>query len=397
MDKKILIINAGSSSLKYKVFLGKNHKVICYGLCERIGIDGNFKINCLNGKNFKTYEKKINIKDHTEAIDLILKQMKTHKIYDKITEFSGIGHRVVNCGTAYTDSVLVNDKCLKVIKDHIPVAPLHNPHELKVIKIFMKKLPKVKNVAAFDNSFHSTIPEINYRYAIDKQLADKWEIRKFGYHGISYKYITKQMEKILHKKQVNLIVCHIGNGASISAIKNSKSYDTSMGLTPLEGLVMGTRCGDMDPSVAVFLMRKGMNDEQIDETLNKKSGLQGLVGSSDVRDVCSKLDKGNKDAKLALTMYVKRIAKYIVSYANELEGKVDAVVFTAGVGENQNYIVNETCKNIKLFNAEINDKKLIEKYNDNILISSNNATYPIYRVRTDEELMIANDVQNLTK
>ena len=261
----------------------------------------------------------------------------------------------------------------------------------------MKKLPKVKNIAAFDNSFHSTIPELNYRYAIDKQLADRWEIRNFGYHCISYKYITKQMEKILHKKQVNLIVCHIGNGASISAIKNSKSYDTSMGLTPLEGLVMGTRCGDMDPSVAVFLMRKGMNDKQIDETLNKKSGLQGLVGSSDVRDVCNKLEKGNKDAKFALTMYVKRIAKYVVSYANELEGKVDAIVFTAGVGENQNYIVNETCKNIKLFNAEINDKKLIEKYDDYILVSSNNATYPIYRVRTDEELMIANDVQNLTK
>lgn len=397
MDKKILIINAGSSSVKYKVFLGKNHKVIGYGLCERIGIDGNFKINCLNGKGFKTYEKKINIKDHTEAIDLILNQMKTHKIYDKISEFSGIGHRVVNCGSAYTDSVLVNNKCLKVIEDHIPVAPLHNPHELKVIKIFMKKLPNVKNVVAFDNSFHSTIPEINYRYAIDKQLADKWEIRKFGYHGVSYKYITMQMEKILHKKQVNLIVCHIGNGASISAIKNSKSYDTSMGLTPLEGLIMGTRCGDMDPSVVVYLMRKGMNDKQIDEFLNKKSGLQGLVGSSDVRDVCGKLEKGNKDAKLALTMYVKRIAKYIVSYANELEGKVDAIVFTAGVGENQSYIVNETCKNIKLFNAEINDKKLIEKYNDHILISSNKATFPIYKVRTDEELMIANDVQNLTK
>lgn len=205
------------------------------------------------------------------------------------------------------------------------------------------------------------------------------------------------MEKILHKKQVNLIVCHIGNGASISAIKNSKSYNTSMGLTPLEGLMMGTRCGDMDPSVVVYLMRKGMNDNQIDELLNKKSGLQGIVGSSDVRDVCSKFEKGNTDAKLALTMYVRRIAKYIVTYANELEGKVDAIVFTAGVGENQNYIVNETCKNIKLFNTELNDKKLLEKYNHYILISSNKATYPIYRVRTDEELMIANDVKNLTK
>ncbi|MDE7433954.1 MAG: acetate/propionate family kinase, partial [Mycoplasmoidaceae bacterium] len=275
--------------------------------------------------------------------------------------------------------------------------PLHNPSELKVINIFKKKLPKVKNVAAFDTSFHTTIPAINHVYPINEQVAKKYEIRRYGYHGVSYKFITKKMQEILGKKSVNLIVCHIGNGASICAIKDSKSFDTSMGLTPLEGVMMGTRCGSIDPSIATYLFRMGMDDKQIDNLFNKESGMYGFIGSADLRDAYKLAAKGNKKAIFAIELYVNRVTEYIVKYANELECKVDAVVFTAGVGENQYETVKKILDKIKLFNMPVDMKKLVKPYDEFKLITTAKAKFPAYMVRTDEELMIAQDVKRLTK
>lgn len=397
MEKKILIINAGSSSVKFKVFLQSNNKVISSGLCERIYIDGNFKIKYYENNKLKEVEQKISLPNHETAVDVILKNLKKYHVINDIKEFTGIGHRVVQAGTVYNDSTIVDQKCIKTIEKYTKLAPLHNPSELKVINIFKKKLPKVTNVAAFDTSFHTTIPEINHIYPINKKVADKYEIRRYGYHGVSYKFITQKMQQILNKKSVNLIVCHIGNGASICAIKNSKSYNTSMGLTPLEGLMMGTRCGSIDPSIATYLLRCGMKGEQIDNLFNKQSGLYGFTGSGDLRDAFKMKTEGNKMAKFAIDLYINRITDYIVRYANQLEGKIDAIVFTAGVGENQTNVVSDTLKRIKLFNMVIDQKQLNAKYSDYKKITSSKSKYKAYMVRTDEELMIAEDVKRLSK
>ncbi len=397
MEKKILIINAGSSSVKFKVFLQDNYKVISSGLCERIYIDGNFKIKYLKDGKMQEVEQKIALPNHEVAVDVIIDNLLKYGIIKNINEFTGIGHRVVQVGTVYNDSTIVDAKCIKTIEKYTKLAPLHNPSELKVINIFKKKLPKVKNVAAFDTSFHTTIPAINYVYPIDKDIAKKYEIRRYGYHGISYKFITKKMQEILKKKSVNLIVCHIGNGASVCAIKNSKSFDTSMGLTPLEGLMMGTRCGSVDPSIATYLARMGFKNEQIDELFNKKSGLKGLIGSGDLRDAFKLSQSGDKNAKFTIDLYVNRITDYIVRYANELEGKIDAIVFTAGVGENQTNIVGDCLRRIKLFKMDIDQKKIKAKYDDYKKITTAKSKYQAFMVRTDEELMIAEDVKRLSK
>ena len=397
MEKKILIINAGSSSLKFKVFLKSNNKVVSSGLCERIYIDGNFKIKFYENGELKEVEQKIKLPNHEAAVDVILKNLKKYHVINDIKEFIGIGHRVVQAGTVYSDSTIVDQKCIKTIEKYTKLAPLHNPSELKVINIFKKKLPKVTNVAAFDTSFHTTIPAINHIYPINQKIADKYEIRRYGYHGVSYKFITQRMEQILKKKSVNLIVCHIGNGASICAIKNSKSYNTSMGLTPLEGLMMGTRCGTIDPSIATYLLSCGMTGQEIDNLFNKQSGLMGLTGSGDLRDAYKLKLQGNKKAAFAIDLYINRITDYIVRYANQLDGKIDAIVFTAGVGENQANIVSQSLARIKLFNMVIDRKILNAKYNDFKKITTAKSKYPAYMVRTDEELMIAEDVKRLSE
>jgi acetate kinase len=253
-------------------------------------------------------------------------------------------------------------------------------------------LPHATSVASFDNTFHLTIPEHNYVYPIDPTVASKHAIRRYGFHGNSYRFITIQMQKILNKNSVNLIVCHLGNGASISAIKDNKSYATSMGLTPLEGLIMGTRCGDIDPSIPVYLSRQGLKIDEIDSILNKKSGVQALCGSSDMRDVSSKYESNDSKAILAITMYANRVARYIVDYANQLENKIDALVFTAGVGENSMFTVKQIIDKVKLISLELDEQVINNKYESYKLISAKNSALPIYCVRTNEELMIAQDV-----
>ncbi|MDR0739633.1 MAG: acetate/propionate family kinase [Mycoplasmataceae bacterium] len=391
MNKKIIVINAGSSSIKFKIFLQENLQVIASGLCERIFVDGHFNMKF----NDQQIDLNISMPDHTKAIECVLEQLKINKIITDFNDIVGVGHRVVLAGAEIKTSVKTTPTIKDKIREYIKLAPLHNEPELIVVEIFEKLLPHAISVASFDNTFHLTIPEHNYVYPIDQKLAKQYAIRRYGFHGNSYRYITIQMQKILNKNTVNLIVCHLGNGASISAIKANKSYATSMGLTPLEGLIMGTRCGDIDPSIPIYLFRQGFKNDAIDNILNKQSGVQALCGSSDMRDVQSKYEANNPEAILTITMYANSVAKYIVDYVNQLENKIDALVFTAGIGENSVFVIKQIIDKIKIINLKLNDQTINTKYSDYKLISAEHSVYPIYCVRTDEELMIANDVNEI--
>ncbi|MDR3257701.1 MAG: acetate kinase [Mycoplasmataceae bacterium] len=392
MSKKIIVINAGSSSIKFKIFEENTYKVIASGLCERIFVDGHFSMKFDDNQSLDLDSAMPN---HTKAIECVLEQLKKHKIITDFNEIVGVGHRVVLAGSEITSSVETTDFVKQKIREHIKLAPLHNEPELTVIEIFEKLLPHAISVASFDNTFHATIPPVNYIYPIDQSIAEKYAIRRYGFHGNSYRYINMQMQTILKKDKVNLIVCHLGNGASITAIKQSESYATSMGLTPLEGLMMGTRCGDIDPSIPIYLARQGMKNDEIDNMLNKKSGVQGLSKTSDMRDLQAKCKANDSMAKLTMDMYARRVAKYIVDYANQLEDKVDAIVFTAGIGENSAFVVKHIIDNVKLVKLVLDENSLSNKYGDYKLVSSSDSHYPIYCVRTDEELMIAQDVEGM--
>lgn len=394
-DKKILIINAGSSSIKFKVFNQKNFKVISSGICERIGISGHFTIKYYKNGKLEVYSKDIDLPNYEVSIKLVINSLIKYGVIKNINEFVGIGHRIVQGGDVFKDSAIIDAKSAKQIEKFIRLAPLHNKPELDVVNVFRKLLPKVKNVAAFDTSFHTTIPKINYTYPINVEVAKKHEIKRYGAHGTSYKYINQEMQKILKKKNVNLVVCHIGNGASICAIKDSKSYNTSMGLTPLEGLMMGTRCGDVDPSIIIYLIQQGMNVNEVNDIVNKKSGLLGMVKTNDMRDILQKIKKGNQ-YDFAVELYTKRIADYIIKYVNDLNKKVDGIIFTAGVAENNLAVIKKVIEKINLFKLDINSK-LDNKYDFYRLISTPKSKFKIYQVRTDEELMIAKDVVRLSK
>jgi acetate kinase len=392
MSKKIIVINAGSSSIKFKIFEKDTYKVIASGLCERIFVDGHFSMKFGNNQSIDLDSAMPN---HTKAIECVLEQLKKYQIITDFNEIVGVGHRTVLGGSEITSSMETTDAVKRKIREHIKLAPLHNEPELTVIEIFQKLLPHAISVASFDNTFHATIPRVNYIYPIDQSIAEKYAIRRYGFHGNSYRYINKQMQIVLKKDKLNLIVCHLGNGASITAIKQGKSYDTSMGLTPLEGLMMGTRCGDIDPSIPIYLARQGMKNDEIDNMLNKKSGVQALSGTSDMRDLQTKYNANDSMAKLTMDMYAKRVAKYIVDYANQLEDKVNAIVFTAGIGENSSFVIKHIIDDVKLVKLALDEKSLANKYSDYKLISSNDSHYPIYCVRTDEELMIAQDVEEV--
>jgi acetate kinase len=389
MDKKIVIINAGSSSIKFKIFRETDYLVIASGLCERIFVDGHFTMKFHDDQSV---DLNYDMPNHSEAIKCVLEQLKKNNIVTDFNEIVGVGHRAVLGGSEITESMETTSWVKDKIREHIKLAPLHNEPELKVIEIFEKLLPHAVSVASFDNTFHLTIPEHNYVYPIDQAVAKQHSVRRYGFHGNSYRFITLEMQKVLQKQDVNLIVCHLGNGASISAIKNGKSYATSMGLTPLEGLIMGTRCGDIDPSIAIYLARQNMSIDAIDSLFNKKSGVQALCGSSDMRDVQAKYNQHDPKAILTIDMYANSVAKYIVNYANQLNNQVDALVFTAGVGENSAFTIKQIISKIHLIKLQLDEATLNNKYASYKLISNNQSAYPIYCVHTDEELMIAQDV-----
>ncbi|MCQ3907867.1 MAG: acetate/propionate family kinase [Mycoplasmoidaceae bacterium] len=393
MNKKILVINAGSSSIKFRVYNYDDLNELGNGLCERIFVDGHIKVKTADGK---VIEKDASMPDHTAAVQIALDALKELKIIEDLNDIVGIGHRIAMGGKFFKESTIVDDeKILNKAIEYGKIAPLHNPCETTVIKVFKKLVPNAYNVGVFDTSYHSTIPAVNSDYCLDRTTTEKYEIKKYGFHGTSYRYIVKKMEEVLGKKNPNLIVCHIGNGASICAIKDGKSYDTTMGLSPLQGLIMGTRCGDIDASVCTYLLTQGLTGDQVNAELNKKAGFLGVAGSSDSRDVIAKANAGDANAKLAREIQLQRIANYVVQYANEL-GQVDAIVFTAGCGENDAQLLEGVCDRIKLINLKYDSVKNQGKYSDYLEVTGAQSQVRLFRVRTNEELMIAGDVKALS-
>lgn len=391
MNKKILVINSGSSSLKYKVVEEGSINEIASGICERIGIDGIFSIKFEGSKE----ENQVNFPDHITAVNHVLSVLKSKNILTSFDDIKGIGHRVVHGSTIFKEASIIKEKELEQVKECSTLAPLHNPGAAAGIEAFMKISPNTLNVACFDTSFHQTIPDYNHTYSVPLEWKDKYSVRRYGAHGISYQFITEKMKEIENKENVNLIICHIGNGASICAVKDSKSYDTTMGLTPLAGLVMGTRSGDIDPSIHNYVSKvSGLNLSEIENILLKESGLKGLTGTSDMRDVTKEFENGNPQAQLAIKIWAKRIASYIVNYYNQLEGNVDAIIFTAGIGENS-AMIEHVLKNVYFLKDSYNKESITEKYDDYIIISKNDYKIKMLKIRTDEEKMIAKEVERL--
>ncbi|MBN0919094.1 acetate/propionate family kinase [[Mycoplasma] gypis] len=393
MDKKILVINAGSSSMKWSLFLESNLELIASGLAERIGLDGNLVCKFKGQK----YEKKVGMKDHEEAVREVLSQWQENSIIESIDEIKVVGFRVVNAGPELMKSTIVDEEVIKTIEKYIKLAPLHNPGAIQAIKAFDKLLPDAKKTMNVDTGFHSTIPEINYRYAINREIADKYLIRKYGFHGISHRYITLKLQEILGKEKVNFVNLHLGNGSSLCAVKDSQSIDTSMGFTPLSGVMMGTRSGDVDPSIIAYLAQEmNITAKEATEILNKKSGLLGISGiSSDMRDLGSK-QLFDKNARFALDLFAQKSADYLALYLNKIANKPDAIVFTAGIGENDPITRQNIINRIHSYNVKLSEANT-QKFDEWALISSPDSEIPVYAIRTNEELMIATDAKNLTK
>ena len=391
--QKILVINAGSSTIKWKLFEKDNLEVIAEGVADRIHVDGQI-ITKFNGK--KT-EREVNLPTHTEAAVEIIKDLETHKIIEDLSTIKFVGNRVVQGGDIFPESTIINDKELKQISDLGVLAPLHNPGAVLAIEAFKKILPDAQYSATFDTSFHTTIPAINNTYPMNQELAKKHKIKRYGAHGTSHRYITLELEKVLGKKNVTFVSMHIGNGASLCAVKDSKSFDTSMGLTPLAGIMMGTRSGDIDPSIHKYVVeQEGITVEEFDRILNKESGLKGVSGvSQDMRDVTEAALKGNKQAEFAMDLYAQKVADYVATYHNKLGGKIDALVFTAGVGENSSIIRGKIIDKLHFAKIKLDKSKNEAKFDDVNLITTDDSEVKVYIIRTDEELLIAKDAVNL--
>ena len=393
----VFILNAGSSSLKYQLINAKTSELKASGLVERIGIDGILKHEV--GENKKlTFE--LPIPTHKEAIELVLRILTNDetKVINSITEIEAIGHRVVHGGEYFKNSTLITEDVIDKIKKLIPLAPLHNPAHVIGIEICRELMPNVPNVATFDTAFHQTMPEENFLYAVPYGDYTEHHLRKYGFHGTSHYYVSNEAVKILNKKNSKIIVCHLGNGSSVCAVQDGKSISTSMGLTPLEGLIMGTRCGDIDAGVIPYLMeRKGLDSNQIINYLNKKSGILGVSGiSSDLREVIKASNDGDKRSKIAIEMLCSRIKKYLCSYAGLMHG-VDAICFTAGIGENSELIREKVCEGLDFMGIEIDTEKNKVRTHGIREINKESSKTKIFIIPTNEELVIAKDTYNLVK
>ncbi|MDI9501705.1 MAG: acetate kinase [Bacillota bacterium] len=397
---KVLVVNCGSSSLKYQLIDMTNEEVLAKGLAERIGMDNSRVKHEVTGKEKQVIEKAL--PDHTVAIETVLGAITDPEIgvIASMDEISAVGHRVVHGGEKFAESVVITDEVIKAIEDCIDLAPLHNPANLMGIAAIQKALPDTPNVAVFDTAFHQTMPPENYLYALPYELYEQYGIRKYGFHGTSHKYVAERAAEMLGKplEECNIITCHLGNGASICAIKNGQSYDTSMGFTPLDGLVMGTRSGLLDPSITLFLMNNAdMTVEEVDTLYNKKSGVLGVSGvSSDFRDIEEAADNGNERARLALDLFVNRVQFYLGGYTALLE-EVDAIVFTAGLGENSPRARNRICEGLQCLAIELDEALDTGLRGKEALISKAQKDVKVFVIPTDEELMIARDTVALTK
>ncbi len=391
----VLVINSGSSSIKYQLLDTDNESVLISGLIERIGdAQGDLINKAFPGTdNEVVTEIEQPIPDHTTgmrlAIDMITDPAKG-AIKDK-SEIGAIGHRVVHGGEDFHEPTIIDTEVIAAIEANVPLAPLHNPANLDGIHVAMELFPGIPQVAVFDTAFHQTIPPHAYMYALPYELYEKDRVRRYGFHGTSHKFVAGECANLLGKPlaECNLITVHLGNGCSMTAIENGKSVDTSLGMTPLEGLVMGTRSGDVDPAIHTFLARnKGMDIEAIDAMLNKQSGLKGMCGMNDMRDIHAAADKGNKNAQLALDVQTYRNRKYIGAYMAVL-GHVDAIVFTAGIGENDAIVRRLSLKGLAGFGVKIDEAANDQRAKEPLKISANNSTVAVWVIPTNEELAIA--------
>ncbi|MBU9721123.1 MULTISPECIES: acetate kinase [Bacillaceae] len=393
---KIMAINAGSSSLKFQLLDMPSETILTKGLVERIGLnDAIFTIE-VDGEKKKEVT---DIEDHAKAVKILLDKLTAYNIISSLSEIDGIGHRVVHGGEKFNDSVLLNDQVIEGIEEVSELAPLHNPANLVGIRAFLEVLPNVPSVAVFDTAFHQTMPKGSYLYSLPYEYYEEYGIRKYGFHGTSHKYVSQRAAEILGRplEHLRLISCHLGNGASIAAIEGGKSIDTSMGFTPLAGVTMGTRSGNIDPALIPYIMEKAdLSAEEVINVLNKKSGMLALSGfSSDLRDIEISANEGNERAKLALEVFTSRIHKYIGSYAARMHG-LDAVIFTAGIGENSETIRAKVMEGLE-FMGIYWDPSLNKVHGEEAFLNYPHSPVKVIVIPTNEEVMIARDTVRLTQ
>jgi acetate kinase len=395
--RNVLVINCGSSSLKYQLLDMTDERLVAKGLVERIGLDDG--IHTCSRPGCQDFSETLPIPDHARAIELLLSALtsKEHGVLGSMAEVHAVGHRVVHAGEKYSGSVIIDEDVLAALKECVPLAPLHNPANITGIEAARKVMPDVPMVGVFDTAFHQTMPDRAYIYPIPYELYEKYQIRRYGFHGTSHRFVTLRAAQILERDtaDLNLITCHLGNGASMAAVRGGQSIDTSMGLTPLEGLMMGTRSGDIDPAIVGYLSRRlDRSLAEIEKMLNKESGMLGISGiSSDLRDVEREYAKGNDRARLALEVYGYHIRKYIGSYAVAL-GRVDAIIFTAGVGEHASLVREWACRGLEAIGAILDPFKNATRH-DEAIISKMASRVKIMIIPTNEELMIARDTREL--
>ena len=394
---KILVINCGSSSLKYQLYNMDNNDVLAKGLVERIGIDGSNLQHKPAGKAKDKYVFEQPLKNHSEAIKLVMDTLVDPEcgVIADLSEINGVGHRVLHGSKFFTESCIVTEEVKKVVAECADLGPLHNPANLMGIEACGELMPGVKNVAVFDTAFHQTMPPKAYMYPLPYEYYEKYNVRRYGFHGTSHRYVSKRaIEMLGNPEHSRVITCHLGNGSSIAAVKDGKCIDTSMGLTPLAGFEMGTRCGDIDPAIVPYLMKKeNLTPDEIDTIMNKKSGLLGITGiSSDFRDAEAAMNEGNERAKLGLDMFRYQIAKYIGSYVIALGG-CDAIVFTAGIGENNAGHRAAICEYLECLGVKIDPEK--NKLRGDVDFTGEGSTMKTFIIPTDEELMIAQDTMEL--
>ncbi len=389
---KILSVNAGSSSLKFQLYEMPEEKVLISGLMERIGDEKSFYTIKLNGEKIK---RETFLENHEKAFEALVKELEENDVVESLDEIKGIGHRIVQGGDYFDKTVIVDEEVLSKIEELSSLAPLHNPAAAKGIKAAMEVFPGAVQTAVFDTAFHQTMPKENYLYALPYNLYTDYKVRRYGAHGTSHKYVSMRLNDLLGKKDTKLITCHIGNGASISAIVNGKCLNTSMGLTPNAGLIMGTRCGDIDASIIPYIMEKtNMSPKEIDTMINKESGLLALSKkSADSRDIEDGIASGDENCILAQKMYVRRIIDYIAKYYVEMNG-CDAICFTAGVGENSKDTRRDIINGLSSLGVKL-DSEANNVRGEERLISTEDSSIKCYIIPTDEELMIAKDTYEL--
>ena len=388
---KVLVINAGSSSLKYQLIETDTEAVLAKGVCERIGMDGSL----LNHNGKTSVKIQAPMPTHKEAIKLVLDALVNaeHGVISSMSETAAVGHRVLHSAEDFSDSTIITPETLKIIETNVDLGPLHMPPNIMGIKACREVMPDAPMVAVFDTTFHSTMPDYAYMYGIDYDDYKKYKVRKYGFHGTSHAYVSGRASALMGTDKIKTVVCHLGNGASISAVKNGKCVDTSMGLTPLEGLVMGTRSGDLDPAVLEYLMgKKGYDVHQMTEYLNKKCGVYGVSGvSSDFRDLEAAVNDGNARAKLALDMFCYRVKKYVGSYAAAMGG-LDCLVFTGGIGEHTVCVRDAVCKDMEFLGIQLDEKLNKNAPRDTEFeISAKKSKVKVFIIPTNEELYIARE------